>query len=92
MMDALAITRYFRANDPRRVRVVRRAVHAANPILADHFDVERADRRAIVRADGGLSDQVERRVHLKKDLGSEQQRTSCRRDNARFARLLANAT
>jgi hypothetical protein len=43
MMDALGIARYFRADDPLRVGMVGRAMHAPDAVPADHLDVERAD-------------------------------------------------
>src|ERR1700727_1713296 len=62
-MDALGIPRYFRADDALGVGVVGGAMHAPDAVPADHLDIERADRRAVVRTDGGAARDVEWGVH-----------------------------
>ena len=67
MMDALGVAGDLGADDARRVALVRRAVHAADALAVDHLDVERANRRAIVRTDRGTPDDFlragDQRVH-----------------------------
>ena len=63
MMDAFGIARHFRADDALGVGMVGRAMHPTDAVSADHLDVERADRRAVVRADGRAAHDVERGVH-----------------------------
>src|ERR1700689_5469675 len=63
-MDALGIARHLRAHDALGVGVGRSAMHAPDAVPADHLDIERADRRAVVRADGGAARDVEWGVHL----------------------------
>src|ERR1700733_707414 len=58
-MDALGIARHFRAHDALGVGVVGGAMHAPDAVPADHLDIERADRRAVVRADGGAARDVQ---------------------------------
>ena len=50
MMHALGVARDLGADHPRRVGVVRGATHAADRLIAEHLDLERAGRWAIVRA------------------------------------------
>ena len=63
VMDALGIARHFRAHDALGVGMVGGAMHAPDAVSADHLDVERAHRRAVVRADGGAARDVEWGVH-----------------------------
>ena len=63
-MDALGIARHFRAHDAPGVGGVGASMHAPDVVPADHLDIERADRRAVVRADGGAARDVEWGVHL----------------------------
>ena len=52
MMNALGITRHLRADDARRVGLIFGAAYAANRVAVDHFNVQRAGGRAIMRANG----------------------------------------
>ena len=55
MMDALGIARDLGADDAGRVAVVLGAVDAADAVRSEQLDVERAGRRAIMRA-GRMAD------------------------------------
>ena len=48
-MDALGVAGDLGANDTGRVAMIGRAVHAANPAVAQQLDVKRTRRRTIVR-------------------------------------------
>ncbi len=50
MVDALGVARHFRAHDALRGGMVRRAVHAPDPVPVDHLDVGGADQAADGRA------------------------------------------
>jgi hypothetical protein len=50
MMDALGIAGDLRADDACCVGIVRRAAHAADHAIVEHFDFERTGRGAIMRA------------------------------------------
>jgi hypothetical protein len=52
MMDPLSITRDLRADHAVSVGVVLGAVDASDTVVTQEFDIERACRRAIVRARG----------------------------------------
>jgi hypothetical protein len=52
MMDAFGVSRDLGADDAGRVVVVPGAVDAADPVRSKDLDVERAGRRAVVRAGG----------------------------------------
>ena len=67
-MDALGVARDLGADDARRVALALGAMDAPDPRAVDHFDLESADRGAIVRADGRTPDDVagradERGIH-----------------------------
>ena len=62
MMDALGVARDLGADDARRVALLFGAAHAPDALAVDHLDVERADRRAIVRADRRPPDDLGGRV------------------------------
>jgi hypothetical protein len=51
VMDALPIAGDLRADDARGVGLVARAVDSADPLAANHLDVESANGRAVVRTD-----------------------------------------
>ena len=55
--------RHLLADDAGRVRIVLGAAHPANGPLVDQFDVERAGRRTIVRADGAADTGRHRSIH-----------------------------
>ena len=63
VVDPLAVAGDFRAYHPRGVGLVRRAADASDPRSRNDLDVERANRRAVVRADGRLADDLGRSVH-----------------------------
>jgi hypothetical protein len=52
MVDALGIARHLLADDAGRVGIVLGAAHAPDGVRIDDLDVERAGRRAVVRAHG----------------------------------------
>ena len=63
MMHALGVARDLGADHARRVVVVRRAAHAADGVVVEHLDLERAGRRAVVRTGGGADpDGLQRRA------------------------------
>src|SRR5205823_4581181 len=55
MMDALGVAGDLGADHASRVGLLLRTADAANAAALDHFDIERAGRRAIVRT-GGVAD------------------------------------
>ena len=63
VMDAFGIARDFGADDARRIALVGRAMDAPDARSVDHFDVERAGGRAIMRADGRAAEDSRGRVH-----------------------------
>src|SRR5215213_7996048 len=63
VMDALGITRDFRANHACGVEVVFRAADATDRAAVQHLDFERAGRWAVVRTGGGVDLSAQRLVH-----------------------------
>src|SRR5581483_1625695 len=55
VMDSLGVTGDLAADHARRVGLPLRAAHPADTAAVEHFDVERAGRRAVVRT-GGMAD------------------------------------
>src|SRR6185295_10574584 len=51
IMDAFSVAGDLGANNTGRVAMIGRAVHAADPVVAQQLDVERTGRRTIVRTD-----------------------------------------
>ncbi len=51
MMDALGVAGDLGANYTGRVAMIGRAVHAADPVVAQQLNVKRTGRRTIVRTD-----------------------------------------
>ena len=51
VVDTLVVTSDLRADDAGRVGLFARAMDTADALAANHLDVERANRRAVVRAD-----------------------------------------
>ena len=64
MMDALGVAGDLRADHACRICLPLRATNAADTIGAEHFDIERADGRAIVRASRISAFNSHWRVHL----------------------------
>src|SRR5580692_3933092 len=63
VMDALVVTSDLGADDAGRIGLVARAVDTADPLAANHLDVERANRGAVVRTDRGTPRNLGDRVH-----------------------------
>ena len=61
VMDALRVARDLRADHARGVGLVS-AVNPPDPAV-DDLNVKGTDRRAVVRADGGLARDIERSIH-----------------------------
>ncbi|MNE64233.1 hypothetical protein D3C80_1596350 [compost metagenome] len=52
MIDALGIARDLGADDARRIGIVRRPAHAADPAVLGQINIQRAGARTVVRTDG----------------------------------------
>ena len=63
MMDALGVARHLGADDARRIGLVLGAMDAADARAVDDLDIERADRRAVMRTDGGAALNLRLSVH-----------------------------
>ena len=63
MMDALGIARDLLANDAQRVAVVLGAAHAPDRVGIEQFDLERAGRGAVMRADRSADLDIRADVH-----------------------------
>ena len=63
MMDALGVARDLGADHARRVGIVLGAAHAADRALAEHLDLERAGRRAVVRTGRGGNARAKGLIH-----------------------------
>src|SRR4051794_21510546 len=64
MVHALGVARHFRADDARRVGLLLGAVHAADATRREQLNIERAARRAIVRAGRAEASDLDGSVHV----------------------------
>jgi hypothetical protein len=63
MMDALGVARDLGSDDARRVALLFSPAHTPDALAVDHLDVERADGRAVMRANRRATDSPEGRVN-----------------------------
>ncbi len=86
VVDALGVAGHLGADDAGRVAVVGRAVDAPHAARVEHLDLQRAGRRAIVRAGRGAAERLQRGVHGASSCAGQARPARPRRGGPRRAR------